>query len=263
MADQLQHSDSAGGDEVSPPVGFIAVCVLAFAVSVSATIYFCRSMCCEMEMPGGWTMSMMWMRMPGKTWFGSAMSFALMWLAMMVAMMLPSVLPTFLKTRRAAVSLFLMAIGYFVVWLAFGAGIYAVGVAFAAAAMRWETFSRIVPLISGAALIAAGTFQFTHWKMTGLLRCRSLFGCGGVCSERETDFDLGCKQGAACCLCCTALMMIMIVLGMMNPLVIIAVAVVIAAEKILPLPAVVARLVGISAIIAGVVSICVLFLRSG
>ena len=58
-------------------------------------------------------------------------------------------------------------------------------------------------------------------------------------------------------------MMIMIVLGMMNPLVIIAVTVVIAAEKILPLPAVVARLVGISAIIAGVVPICVLFLRSG
>ena len=49
-------------------------------------------MCCEMEMPGGWTMSMMWMRMPGQTWFASALSFLFMWLAMMVALMLPSAL---------------------------------------------------------------------------------------------------------------------------------------------------------------------------
>src|SRR2546421_6590865 len=31
-----------------------------FFAGVSATVYFCRSMCCEMEMPVGWTMSMMW-----------------------------------------------------------------------------------------------------------------------------------------------------------------------------------------------------------
>jgi hypothetical protein len=29
-------------------------------------------MCSEMAMPGGWTMSMMWMRMHGQTWIGSA-----------------------------------------------------------------------------------------------------------------------------------------------------------------------------------------------
>ena len=254
MAGQQQHDDSAGGDEVSPPVGFIAVCVLAFAASVSATIYFCRSMCCEMEMPGGWTMSMMWMRMPGKTWFGSAMSFALMWLAMMVAMMLPSALPTFLKTRRAAVSLFLMAIGYFVVWLAFGAGIYAVGVAFAAAAMRWETFSRIVPALSGAALVAAGAFQFTRWKKTGLFGCRSRFGCVSACAESETNFRLGCKQGEACCLCCAAPTLVLVVLGMMNPLVIVGIAIVIAAEKLLPYPEIIARLAGVAAITAGVIT---------
>ena len=56
--------------------------------------------------------------------------------AMMVAMMLPSASPTFLNTRRAPVSLPVMAAGYFSVWLAAGAGIYALGVLFAAAAMR-------------------------------------------------------------------------------------------------------------------------------
>src|SRR4030095_8023228 len=226
---------------------FIAACVLAFVVSVFATIYFCRSMCCEMEMPGGWTMSMMWMRMPGQTWAASATSFQLMWLAMM----LPSALPMFLNTKRAPVSLSVMASGYFAVWLAAGVGIYALGVAFAAAAMRWEILSRAVPVLSDAALLAAGAFQFTRWKMTGLLRCRSPFGCASVCPERETNFRLGCKQGAACCVCCAGPTMILVVLGMMNPLVIVGVSLVIAAEKILPRPEITARLVGIAAIVAG------------
>ncbi len=49
--------------------------------------------------------------------------------------------------------------------------------------------------------------------------------------------------------------MILVVLGMMNPLVIVGVAVVIAAEKLLPKPEIVARIVGIAAIVAGVATI--------
>jgi predicted metal-binding membrane protein len=261
IVDQLQHRNSDGGDAAMLPAGFIAVCSLAFVASVGATVYFCRSMCCEMEMPGGWTMSMMWMRMPGQTWFASATEFLLMWLAMMVAMMLPSALPMFLSTRRSLAetgdtnsrtSMSLMASGYFATWMAAGAGVYALGIAFAATVTRWESFSRAIPVLSGLALIGAGAFQFTRWKMTGLLRCRSPLGCGPSCPVRETSFLLGCKQGAACCVCCTAPMMIMIVLGMMNPLVMIVVAMVIAAEKLLPRAEIVARLVGLGTIITGI-----------
>ncbi len=76
-------------------------------------------------MPGGWTMSMMWMPMPGQTWLGSTVMFMVMWLAMMVAMMLPSYLPMILRhhrarrgenDRRALASTFLMMAGYFFVW---------------------------------------------------------------------------------------------------------------------------------------------------
>ena len=97
MARQLQYENSAEPDKAARPVEFAAICAVAFVASIAATAYFCRSMCCEVEMPGGWTISTMWMRMPGQTWFASAVSFQLMWLGMMVAMMLPSALPTFLK----------------------------------------------------------------------------------------------------------------------------------------------------------------------
>jgi hypothetical protein len=35
--------------------------------------------------------------------------------------------------------------------------------------MRSELFSRAVPLLSGASLIAAGAIQFTRWKMMHLV----------------------------------------------------------------------------------------------
>jgi len=262
MAHQLQLENSAGGHEARQPVEFIAVCALAFVGGVAVTIYFCRSMGGGMHMPGGWTMPMMWMRMNGQTWIASAADFVLMWLTMMMAMMLPSALPTFLKTKRAPTSLSAMATGYFAIWLAIGAGIYVLRVLFAAASMRWDSLSRVVPILSGAALIGAGAFQFTRWKLTGLLRCRSPFGCATPCPEREASFGLGCKQGAACSLCCAAPRLTLTVLGMMNPFVIIGVALIIAAEKILPRPELIARLVGLAAIIAGVVTVSAIVLQT-
>jgi len=255
MADGVKNSP---GNEPMP-IAFVASCAVAFAAGISATVYFCHSMCCEMEMPDGWTMSMMWMRMRGQTWFGSAISFLLMWLAMMVAMMMPSALPMFLKTKRPWTSLCSMASGYFAIWLAAGVGVYVIGVMFAAVAMGSEWFSRAVPWLLATTLIAAGAIQFTRWKMTHLLRCRSPFGCAISCPQYETGFRLGCKQGVACCVCCAAPMTIQLALGIMNPLVMIVVAVVIAAEKLLPRPAVVARFVGILAIVAGIALFCAVF----
>jgi predicted metal-binding membrane protein len=120
--------------------------------------------------------------------------------------------------------------------------------------MRWELFSRAVPLLLSASLVAAGAIQFTRWKMAPLLRCRSPLGCAISRLQDETSFRLGCKQGAACCVCCAAPMTIQLVLGIMNPIVMVVVAIAIAAEKHLPRPDITARVVGIAAIVMGAAS---------
>ena len=75
---------------------FYGVSALLFVASAAVTIVWCASMSSMggMSMPGGWTMSMTWMRMPGQSWPGAAASFLGMWIVMMIAMMLPSIAPT-------------------------------------------------------------------------------------------------------------------------------------------------------------------------
>ena len=96
-------------------------------------------------MPGGWTMSMAWMRMPGQTWPGAAASFLGMWVVMMVAMMLPSLVPMLWRYRQAVGRTgetrlgrltVLVGEGYFFVWTVFGMAAFPLGVALAAVEMQ-------------------------------------------------------------------------------------------------------------------------------
>jgi hypothetical protein len=65
---------------------FFGLSALLFAASAAVTIVWCASMSAmgEMPMPGGWTMSMAWRRMPGQTWPGAAASCPGMWAVMEV-----------------------------------------------------------------------------------------------------------------------------------------------------------------------------------
>jgi len=125
-----------------------------------------------------------------------------MWLAMMVAMMLPS-RATNIPKDTTTLGLPLQH----GIWIFRHLAAVALGFMGSESRLRrlrcgGNRLGRAVPLILSALLIAAGSIQFTRWKMTHLLRCRSPFGCATSCPQHESSFQIGCKQGAACCICC-------------------------------------------------------------
>ena len=69
---QLKISRRIGSEQSSERV-FFGVSVLLFVASAAVTIVWSGSMSAmgEMRMPGGWTMAMAWMRMPGQTLSGA------------------------------------------------------------------------------------------------------------------------------------------------------------------------------------------------
>lgn len=196
---------------------FLLTGAFLFAASVAGTVYLCGYMSAGMPMPGGWNMSMAWMRAPGQTWFGAASWFMGMWMVMMTAMMLPSLVSMLMGHRRPeSIRLpraFVIA-GYFFVWAVFGAIAYPIGVAFAAAEMRWSGLARLVPIATGVVLLLSGCVQLSRWKVRHLEHCRSL--PGSQPSDVWGAWRRGMHLGVQCSLCCLAFMIILLVGGVMN-----------------------------------------------
>jgi predicted metal-binding membrane protein len=254
MTDQPHHRTSVGGNEATPQAEFIAVCALAFAASVAGAVYFCRSMSGRMEMPGGWTMSMTWTRMPGQSWTASAAMFLLMWLTMMVAMMLPSLVPS-LRSYRNAVGrrgetrlgrlTTLVGTGYFFVWTVFGMIAFAVGTALASIEMRQSALAHAVPVAASVVVLVAGAIQFTTWKANRLACCREARMLGrALTPDAGTAWRHGLRLGIDCGCCCAGLIVVLLVIGVMDLRAMAAVTVAISAERLLPSGKRVARVVG-------------------
>jgi len=252
------------GRRSAAPPGFWIAAILVFGLSMFWTVASIRTMHGTMDMPGGWTMSMMWMRMPGQSWPAAAGMFLAMWLAMMVAMMLPSALPMFLAHRTALVkrrvtrpdrTVVAAAASYFTVWLLVGAALWPVGVGWNFAAMHVAALSRAMPVLAGLALIGAGALQFTRRKRAGLACCRSSPGYVPLIARGGVRWGLvyGKRQGVACATCCAGPMIAMVVLGAMDPYVMTGTGVWIAVEKLLPRPEPAIRLIGSGAMVTGVV----------
>ena len=236
---------------------FFGVSALLFAACVAVTIVWCGSMSAmgEMPMPGGWTMSMAWMRMPEQTWLGAAASFLGMWVVMMVAMMMPCVVPTLLRYRQAIAGkgethlgwlTVLVGGGYFFVWTLFGIIISPVGVGLAELEMQQPALSRAVPIAAAVVVLIAGAFQFTRWKACYLACCREAPGRGShLLAAAGTAWRYGLHLGLHCCYCCAGLMTILLVLGVMDLRTMAVVAVAITAERLAPAGEIVAQAIGV------------------
>jgi len=170
------------------------------------------------------------------------------WTLMMAAMMLPSVAPfALLYARGASTSAApgLLALGYLGVWALVGIPAYALD-----RALGIEH-----PTATAAVLIAAGLYQLSPLKQACLSKCRSPVdflvqhwrpGLGGA-------FNLGAHHGAYCLGCCIALMAVLVVAGGMGLAWVAAIALVVAAEKLLPHGPLLGKIGGVGLIAAGIV----------
>jgi len=245
-------------------VAVLGLSALLFVASAAVTIGWCASMSAmgEMPMPGGWTMSMAWMRMPGQTWPGAAATFVGMWIVMMVAMMLPSLVPMLWRyrwavdgiraTRRGRLTA-LVGVGYFAVWSALGMAAFPVGVALAAIEMEQPTLARAVPIAAGAIVLIAGFLQLTTWKARHLACCRAAPARGLTpAGDAGTAWRYGLRLGLHCSRSCAGLTAILLVIGVMDLRVMALVTTAITAERLAPGGERVARAIGVVAIGAGV-----------
>ena len=235
---------------------FLGVSALLFAASAVATIAWSASMSAMggMPMPGGWTMSMAWMRMPGQTWPGAAASFVGMWVVMMVAMMLPSLVPMLWRYREAVTTVgetrlglltALVGVGYFFVWTLIGMAAYALGVALAEMEMRQPALSRAVPIAVGMVVLIAGAFQFTAWKAHHLACCREAPGPGRTLSaDAGTAWRHGVRLGIHCSYSSAGLTAILLVIGVMDLRAMAVVSAAITVERLAPAGERVARAIG-------------------
>ena len=246
---------------------FFGTSALLFAGNAALTVAWCASMSAMggMQMPGGWTMSMAWMRMPGQTWIAAAASFLAMWVVMMAAMMLPSLVPMLSRYRRSISRAHhasldglttLVAAGYFLVWTLLGLAVFAIGVAITAIEMEQPMLARAVPIAAGVTILIAGAVQFTKWKAHHLTRCREAPGHDCVLPAHPgSAWRQGLQFGFHCGLSCANLTAILLVVGVMDLRAMIAVTTAITAERLAPRGDRIARTIGLVVIGTGLLLI--------
>jgi predicted metal-binding membrane protein len=242
----------------------IGIAALCFVASAAVTVAWCASMSSMpgMEMPGGWTMSMTWMRMPGQAWSGVAASFLGMWMVMMVAMMLPALVPMLAvyrdalprgaRARRGLLTL-RVAAAYFGTWLALGALSFPVGICLAQLAMHTPEIARVAPGVAGIVLMIAGASQFSGWKRRQLERCRQTVDCcRAMAAEPRAAWRHGVDLGARCLRCCAPLTAALFVLGVMDLAAMAWITVAIGIERLLPRGERAARVIGVALLAGGI-----------
>jgi len=165
-----------------------------------------------------------------------------LWVVMMAAMMFPSVAPVAVLwtrlitgasagwTRAARMSLFTG--GYLLAWAAVGAAAFA---ALVGTGRLIDASPAMAKWLGVGIFAAAGSYQLTPWKDRCLSRCRSPVGAlmyyVGF-KGRSRDVRVGLHHGTTCAGCCWGLMILLVAVGVMNVVVMAALAVVIFVEKL-------------------------------
>jgi len=178
------------------------------------------------------------------------------WAVMMAAMMLPSALPMiglYAATQRNAsrvrrvVSVALFTAIYLGLWALTGVPIYLGSVALSAVTPKALAYA------SAGVLIVAGIFQVSPIKQVCLRHCRSPLGFlfGHWRDGWQGGLAMGWAHALYCLGCCWALMVVLAVVGAMGLPWVFLIAAIVAAEKLVPGGAWVARLTGVVLVLMG------------
>ena len=195
-----------------------------------------RDMSGPMTGASTWMMTSVWDR-PHTTLL------AAMWIVMMVGMMTPAASPTLLiyaavmrraEGPRAALRVYPMAVGYLLVWTAFGIGATLLQRALSATVL--SPMMRLADEWGAVLLLVAAAYQITPLKAACLDSCRSPidFIVTHMRSGARGAFRMGVEHGVLCVGCCWALMLLLFVGGVMNLWTMAALAFFVLVEKLSP-----------------------------
>jgi predicted metal-binding membrane protein len=177
---------------------------------------------------------------PDLTMGGSWPLFLLTWVAMMVAMMFPAAAPMVLMYGRMRrddpPSVTLFTGSYITLWVLFGVAAYLLSATVEWGASRSEWVGMHWGRVGGVLLVLAGIYQLTPLKDVCLRHCRSplSFVLTHWRDGRSGAVRMGLVHGLYCVGCCWLLFLILIPLGVMNVAAMIAIALLVFAEKTLP-----------------------------
>ena len=203
-----------------------------------------------MTMDKGWTLA--------DGWFTFAM-----WAVMMVGMMAPTALPMLLlfaamrsgrDQRGLSLPTLTFGLGYIAVWTSFSVIATVAQYGLHQAALLSPAMTSSSGRLSGAILLAAGTYQLTPWKAKCLAHCRSPLGFLMTNWHDGTAgaFQMGFRHGVFCLGCCWAIMCLLFVVGVMNLIWIAMLTAFVLIEKVGPAGAFVARLAGAAMVLLGI-----------
>lgn len=170
---------------------------------------------------------------------GSVGWFAVSWLVMMAAMMLPALTPMVVVYARQAVgrdSVALFAAGYLAAWLAAGLVGYVAVEAVRSMHLGFLAWHEAGRYVAAGAIAGAGLYQLSAPKHAFLRRCceRRTFLREHWRSGRLGALRMGAEHGVDCIGASWALMAALFALGAMSLTWMAVVAVLIAAERLLP-----------------------------
>jgi len=247
-------------DRLLIPVCIVLITILAWAYLVHLDHQMSADMEHDKMMTAmGMTMDMQWSA--ADIFFTFAM-----WAVMMVGMMAPSALPMLLLfaaaqagrgRRGVSLATLTFGLGYVAVWAGFSVGAAIAQWGLHRAALLSAAMASSSGRLSGAILIAAGTYQLTPWKGRCLTQCRSPLGFLMTKWRDGTTgaFRMGFDHGAYCLGCCWALMCVLFVVGVMNLVWVAALTGFVLIEKIGPSGAIVARVAGAAMVVIGIAAI--------